>query len=242
MEENLKFGDVDYWDHRYKDEEEYEWFCEFQQLQPVLVKHIHQDHSILNLGCGNGKLSIEMAQHGFTNIMNVDYSKIVISKLKDSYSDWPQLHWQIGDIREMYQFESKSYDIILEKGTLDVFLIEEKDPWNVSEQVLHDFALSLTQISRLLKDDGKFISITFSQPHFRIPLLALPSYNWDISFETVGENFHYFVYVMIKGRQLAVQNCEYVSNAENRKQKYLEPIELLSSDDENFLNAISLNI
>jgi hypothetical protein len=54
----------------------------------------------------------------------------------------------------------------------------------------------------MLKDDGVFISITFAQPHFRKPVYALDKYNWSIEQFTVGETFHYFIYVMKKGGRL----------------------------------------
>ena len=46
------------------------------------------------------------------------------------------------------------------------------------------------------------MSITFAQPHFRKPIYAQNSYNWSIRQHTIGDTFHYFVYVMTKGEPL----------------------------------------
>ena len=54
----------------------------------------------------------------------------------------------------------------------------------------------------VLKENGVFISITFAQPHFRKPIYALDKYKWSIELFTIGETFHYFVYVMTKGKRL----------------------------------------
>ena len=59
------------------------------------------------------------------------------------------------------------------------------------------------KVSELWKDDnGVFISITFAQPHFRKPLYAHDEYNWSIQLQTIGETFHYFIYIMTKGQKL----------------------------------------
>ncbi len=63
--------------------------------------------------------------------------------------------------------------------------------------------MRLFQISLILKESGVFISITFAQPHFRQPMFAQDKYNWSIEQFTVGETFHYFIYVMRKGQKLS---------------------------------------
>lgn len=45
--------------------------------------------------------------------------------------------------------------------------------------------------------------MTFSQPHFRKPFLAKLQYDWSISMHTFGNSFHFFFYVMEKGKQLS---------------------------------------
>ncbi len=34
---------------------------------------------------------------------------------------------------------------------------------------------------------GKFLSVTFRQPHFRLPLLARPEYGWDVEARVIGD-------------------------------------------------------
>jgi len=62
--------------------------------------------------------------------------------------------WAVMDIRDMSALEPHTFDVILEKGTFDAMLAEEKDPWNVSEageQMIHDIlsevGLLFTKIS-----------------------------------------------------------------------------------------------
>lgn len=59
----------------------------------------------------------------------------------------------------------------------------------------------LLLMCRVLKQEGKFISITFAQPHFRRTFLTAKEYNWSVQHSSFGDSFHYFVYVMKKGQQ-----------------------------------------
>ena len=92
------------------------------------------------------------------------------------------------------------------------------------------------KVSKLLKDNGVFISITFAQPHFRKPLYAHDDYNWSIELHTIGETFHYFIYVMTKGQKL---NPNDKKKNLNRNEEYLSFDFLLNFDlNENYLLKI----
>jgi ubiquinone/menaquinone biosynthesis C-methylase UbiE len=44
---------------------------------------------------------------------------------------------------------------------------------------------SLGEIKRVLRRGGTFVSITFSQPHFRVPLLATQELAWAVHVQKV---------------------------------------------------------
>ena len=65
----------------------------------------------------------------------------------------------------------------------------------------------LSEISRVLKPkDAKFLSLTFSQPHFRLPFYAKTKYNWNVSHESYGTGFQFSCFVMTKGETLKISN------------------------------------
>ena len=65
----------------------------------------------------------------------------------------------------------------------------------------------LSEISRVLKPkDAKFLSLTFSQPHFRLPFYAKTKYNWNVLHESYGTGFQFSCFVMIKGETLKISN------------------------------------
>lgn len=60
------------------------------------------------------------------------------------------------------------------------------------------------QAHRVLAPEGVLISVSFGQPHFRVPLLlACRTHTWDCQVSRFGDSFDYFVYVLRKGRRQA---------------------------------------
>ncbi|KAJ3595080.1 hypothetical protein NHX12_004385, partial [Muraenolepis orangiensis] len=62
-------------------------------------------------------------------------------------------------------------------------------------------------VSRVMKPQARFLSLTFAQPHFRKRLFARREYAWSVGpHQTYGEAFHYFLYVMTKGEELSPED------------------------------------
>lgn len=74
--------------------------------------------------------------------------------------------------------------------------------WDMSDAGRRDLASSLAEIARLLRADGRFVSITFAQPHFRLPYYAVADYDWSCEVHKLGTYFHFFAYRMVKTRPL----------------------------------------
>ena len=135
-----------------------------------------------------------MYEDGFTNILSTDISEVCIERQKSAF---PHLEWQVADLRNMDCFQNESFDVVIEKATLDALLVKEKSPWHPSEEAkiaignpkLFSFSKYYTyqylfvsdeclcEISRVLKSkDAKFLSLTFAQPHFRTPFYSKTRY------------------------------------------------------------------
>jgi EEF1A lysine methyltransferase 4 len=64
--------------------------------------------------------------------------------------------------------------------------------------------LTVSQVVRVLKPGGRFLYITYRQPHFLKPLLARPDL-WSIQVETLEDapgSFEYFGFVMSRAETL----------------------------------------
>ena len=87
---------------------------------------------------------------GFQNIVNIDYSPVVISNMQRKYKALQGVEWVVMDARDMTEFLPASFDVVLEKGTLDALLVAEKDPWKVSSEAEDMVNIILKQVINLL--------------------------------------------------------------------------------------------
>lgn len=79
--------------------------------------------SILMLGCGNSKLSEQMYEDGYTNILNVDISPTVIEQMrKISEEKGHNMKWEVMDATNMPDISDGTFDAIIDKGTLDALI------------------------------------------------------------------------------------------------------------------------
>ncbi|XP_034412293.1 EEF1A lysine methyltransferase 4 isoform X1 [Cyclopterus lumpus] len=205
-DDNSRYKDIDYWDERYKTEQCFDWLGSFSKFQHLLEKHVHKEDSILILGCGNSSMSGDMYSASYHSITNIDYSSVCISTMKARYSDCVGMTWHQMDVRQL-SFPDASFDVIIEKATLDAIMVEEKTPWEVSPQTAVFIHQALTEVRRCLKPGGRFVSVTFASPLFRKRLYARTEYNWSIKKYGYGEGFEYFVYVMTKGEELSPEDA-----------------------------------
>ena len=74
------------------------------------------------------------------------------------------------DMTDM-KFGDAKYDIVLDKGSMDALTIDEGDVWYPNESTIRCVHRMCHSVSRVLKIGGKFISISFNQPHFRTKYL-----------------------------------------------------------------------
>ncbi|XP_026999051.1 EEF1A lysine methyltransferase 4 [Tachysurus fulvidraco] len=236
---NRKYKDVDYWNERYKTEETFEWFGDFPKFRHLLVQHVGKEENILMLGCGNSALSLHLYLAGYTTITNVDYSNVCVENMAHRHSDCMGMSWVCMDARRL-AFPDSSFDVVIEKGTLDAMLVEEQDPWNISDantQLLHKV---LKEISRVLKPGGRFVSVTFAQPHFRKKLYARKEYSWSINHYHYGDSFHYFLYVLTKGEELSQEDAALERKVLSQVEDQPTVVTFQEVENEDFLNNIGL--
>jgi len=245
---SINFEKKTYWNSRYASEDVFEWFHGFSAFKHLIEPHIHNEDAILMLGCGNSDLSFDMHQCGYKNIVNVDYSEVCIHHMANKYKQFHSLKWLTMDIREL-TFDHASFDTVIEKGTLDSLLVSEKDRWHISEKTYAMLENILWGIRRILKPGGKFISITYEQPHFRKRIYARTCYGWNIECYNFGEAgcFEYFVYVMTCGQNLDQDNKEFERISMEQRGHWLSSAMKVQShngdecrENEDFLQKIDL--
>ncbi|KAH8498923.1 hypothetical protein H0E87_017731 [Populus deltoides] len=76
------------------------------------------------------------------------------------------------DARDMSFFPDKSFDAVVDKGTLDSLMCGSDAPISSVKM--------LGEVSRLLKPGGIYMLITYGDPKVRMPHLTRSIYNWKI--------------------------------------------------------------
>uniref|UniRef100_A0A672RQZ9 EEF1A lysine methyltransferase 4 n=1 Tax=Sinocyclocheilus grahami TaxID=75366 RepID=A0A672RQZ9_SINGR len=213
---NANYKDVNYWNERYRTEESFEWFGDFTKLKHLLKQHVGTEENILMLGCGNSALSYDMYQAGYTSITNVDYSSVCVESMAERHKDCTQLSWLCMDARRL-AFPDGVFDVVLEKGTLDAMLVEESDPWKVSENA----ARLLHQV--LLEPNGLFMFLSF---------------NWSIMHYHYGSSFHYFLYVLTKGEELSPEDAALERRLLMEAEAPPTEVKFQEADSEDFLASL----
>ncbi|XP_063772713.1 EEF1A lysine methyltransferase 4 [Pseudophryne corroboree] len=231
-----------YWDARYAEERRlpggHEWFGGYRDFAPLVRRELRPGMRGLVLGCGTSSLSVQLHKEGVSPLFSIDYSPVCIMEMAQRHADVPDMNWMVMDARQL-QFPGGTFDLVIEKGTLDAMMVDEKDPWTVTQETTSLVDEVLSEVSRVLTPSGCFISITFSQPHFRIRHYAQPQYDWSVSYDTYGRDFHYFLYTMHKGRRLTP--CDLEKGQSLQKPYVQEQVStLLESDNEDFLSNIQI--
>jgi len=221
---NSVYNKKSYWDDRYKDEREFDWLGDFEGFRSLFTRFVPNSQqqlqpSILILGCGNSKLSRQLWDAGYRNLVSSDYSEVCIANQERWHREegYTGIVWKVIDMTDMSDIKDGSYDVVVEKATLDAFYVEESSPWQTSPETVEKVDKCLSEISRILKPHtGKFISLSFSPEVFRVPTLANEKYNWDLQQEEFGNGcLPFLFYCMTKDKVLSQQ-------VKNRFKKLLE--------------------
>ena len=78
-------------------------------------------------------MSEEMYLDNFRNIVNTDYSPVIIDLMRKRCELMNLMTWEVMDIYKIH-YGKETFECVLEKGTLDALLVDEKDPWKISEE------------------------------------------------------------------------------------------------------------
>ncbi|KAJ3676024.1 hypothetical protein LUZ60_003450 [Juncus effusus] len=158
------YGEASYWDERYRKESgPFDWYQKYEALAPLLRLHLRPAHRILLAGCGNSVFGERMVDDGYQEVINVDISSVLIESMQKKYKDIPQLKYMKMDVRDMKQFENRSFDAVIDKGTLDSIMCGHDSQENAKKM--------LEEVFRVLKEKGVYIMITYGDPSYRLRLL-----------------------------------------------------------------------
>ncbi|XP_061368684.1 uncharacterized protein LOC133311623 [Gastrolobium bilobum] len=173
------YGESWYWDNRYSNEPgPFDWYQKYLTLSPIINLYVPRNNPILVIGCGNSAFSEGMVDDGYTDVVNIDISSVVIEAMLNKYRDCPHLKYVKMDVRDMSAFESGSFGAVVDKGTLDSILCGSNSRENATKM--------LGEVWRVLKDKGVYILVTYGAPLYRLRLLK-ESCSWTIKLHVIDK-------------------------------------------------------
>ena len=174
-----QYGKAAYWDERYtKDPEPFDWYQRYSGLKDLIAQYVKKTDHILNVGCGNSRLSEDMYDDGYTSIANIDVSKVAVDQMVEKYRDKSGLTWQEMNMATL-EFPVETFDIVLDKGTVDSILCGEGSTGNVGK--------AMAELSRVLKPTGAFIMISYGIPDNRLGYIENDTYKWKVQVHTIAK-------------------------------------------------------
>jgi D-alanine-D-alanine ligase len=110
------------------------------------ILNVPKDAAILDLACGQGRHSIELAQQGFTNITGLDRSHYLIRKAKSTNQlEGLKISFKEGDARKL-PFPPDTFDVVMILGNSFGYFESNEDDMMI-----------LKEVYRVLKPEGTFL-------------------------------------------------------------------------------------
>ena len=170
----------------------FDWIGDWAlHIRPLLAEYLHPAKKVLHLGCGNSKMSEELLDDNFDEIINLDFSDELIKSMKEHYKDYPKLKWVVGDCAAL-SFDGEQFDYVFDKGALDAM--------NCGERYKDSVPSTFKEVARVLKKDGYFILVSLGMFESNFNELAPSNLKLRKRYEfTLPENTQTnFVYVYQK--------------------------------------------
>ncbi|XP_059613671.1 EEF1A lysine methyltransferase 2 [Phlebotomus argentipes] len=161
-----ELGTKEFWDKSYELEiQNYKshgdvgeiWFDERSQTRVVnwILKseEISEEDKVLDIGCGNGMILVELAEEGFKNLVGVDYSQQAIELARSIAQDKEivSIRYQTIDILSSEAVkELGNFRIAHDKGTFDAICLCPEDP-------AAKRAMYLENVYNIVEENGFFI-------------------------------------------------------------------------------------
>lgn len=163
-----EFSQADYWNSFFKKrgKKNFEWYGEYPELCEILSKYMKVKDNVLIVGCGNSTLSMSLYDVGYRNITNIDISHIVIKQMRDINSSVrADLVYEQMDATQM-SYPDNKFSVVLDKGTLDALMPDAK------EGTIATIEKYFKEITRVLRNGGRYICISLLQEHILRQLLS----------------------------------------------------------------------
>ncbi|XP_043931570.1 citrate synthase-lysine N-methyltransferase CSKMT, mitochondrial isoform X2 [Protopterus annectens] len=198
------------WDRFYTENQaerfkHFDWFFGYDVVSEFLLPFIRGKHSfsVLDVGCGTSDVGPGLYKHSATpvHVFCVDFSCVAVEHMRHQFLNLPkpkncrsELHFMESDATELKEFQSQSFNLVLDKGTSDALLRASDGAKKASKVLL--------ECLRVLKPHGNILQFSDEDPDARIPFLQQANkdsgQDLSIAVQELGSfrGVNYFMYII----------------------------------------------
>jgi SAM-dependent methyltransferase len=187
------YADPEFWEQRYsKDLAPFEWYMSWARLKPLIGSILSESSCCLHVGCGTSALGSDILETGIKTVVNIDICQALITHMAKRYSHEKRLKWRAYDIRRGTEFRPKSFNVVLDKATMDAMMCSD-----IAASLVSDM---FTEVARLLKPGGHYIVVSSGPEPLRKMFFLPTQYGWTLH-ETLTidklpvPGTYYYVYI-----------------------------------------------
>ena len=164
-----------YWEQRFASESHKEWLVSSAELVPRLLPQLRGCSRVLLVGNGSSDLGAELLAAGVSRVVATDFSETVVTAMAEKHAHLaPALTYSVADMLSLpSHFADASFDAVIDKAGFDAVVADGgADRWVPTADARAAARRLCLGSARVLKSTGGvFVSVSFSQPHFRLRLL-----------------------------------------------------------------------
>lgn len=147
-------------------------------------------HKVLIIGVGRSDIVETLYRKGFRDITAIDISSTIILEMQKRYSTYTGIEFFVMDTKQLMKFSMESFTLVIDKACIDSLFC--------GTDYMEATNLAMSEIYRVLKYDGVFISVSYGSKLSRVPYFrAIP---WAIDCYKVASDIgeHLVLYVLTK--------------------------------------------
>eukprot|EP00981_Chlorochromonas_danica_P009298 scaffold2602_cov177-Ochromonas_danica.AAC.19 len=189
------YSDKSYWTERYRSNESnqssvvssptYEWYASYSTLTPLIAASLQrsadpQHTQILLPGCGNSDLGEQLSiSYPEKSIVAIDFDKNVLQSMRKRAKSrsLENISYEEGDVLDLRSHRAASFDLILDKGTLDAIASGGQDGKEDSQKLESQSSKVgryCLEMWRVLRIGGQFVVVTTMSPSIFETLVVAP--------------------------------------------------------------------
>ncbi len=181
LSKNMNIGETAYWDVRYQIElsklmafELFDWYCPFNKIMPMIesVFEATPTLKVLVIGVGRSNIIESLYRKGFRDITAIDISSTIIIEMQKKYASYTGVEFFVMDTRQLLKFSDESFSLIIDKACIDSLFC--------GTDFMDSTTLAISEVFRVLKYDGAFISISHASALSRVPYFRTVKWAVDV--------------------------------------------------------------